>query len=146
MISISIDCVSPRAFQLFGAGPVWTKYSLDYTDFATAASQNQIVLGNLPAETVIHAVVIKHSAAFGGGAIASYVLKVGTVATPGKFASPFDVFQAPGDTIGQVSTGGWCEDYANAYDVYITADSTGDTLDNATTGAVDVWLYTSNLS
>lgn len=144
MISIGIDLVGPHRLFLGGV-PVWTKYSLDYTDFATAAASNEITLGVVPAKTVIHATVLKHGASFTGGTIASYTLKVGISGAPGKYLSPFDVFQAPGDTVGSVANDGFCEDYANPVTVTITATATGDTLDNATAGTVDVWLYTSQL-
>lgn len=145
MISISIDLVGPHRL-LFGGSAVWTKYSLDYTDFSAAAATETITLASLAAKTVIHAAVIKHSTAFSGGALTAYTLEVGTALTPAKFASAFDVFQAVGAAVGQVSTGGWCEDYAAPYDVKITANVVGDLLNAATAGAVDVWLYTSTLS
>jgi hypothetical protein len=144
MLSISIDLVSPT-FLLLTDDFMWTSYTVTYSDLAAAAGSNQITLATLPAKTVLHGVALKHSAAFGGGTIATYTVSVGLAASPTKYASAFNVFQAPGDTVGQLSVGGYVENFAASTDVKISAVATGGMLNAATSGSVTVWLLTTKL-
>lgn len=143
MLSISIDLVSPH--WLIGDGMAWQSYTFTSAQLAAAALTNTVTIAPLLAKQVLHAVVIKHSQSFTGGAIATYTVRVGTVASPGKYASPFDVFQAVGSTVAQVSSGADIEDFASPVNVAITAVSTGANLNAATQGSVTVWLLTSVL-
>ena len=123
----------------------WQSYTVSYTQLAAAALTNSITLVSLPAKTLIHGVVIKHSASFTGGAIASYQVSVGISGAPAKFASLFSVFQAPGDTVAQVSSGPDLENFGSATNILLSAVSTGANLNAATAGSVTVWLLTSVL-
>lgn len=123
----------------------WQSYTVSYTQLAAAALTNSITLVSLPARTLIHAVVIKHSAAFTGGAIASYQVSVGISGATAKFASLFSVFQAPGNTVAQVSSGPDLENFGAATNILLSAVSTGANLNAATAGSVTVWLLTSVL-
>lgn len=144
MIFIGIDLVSPHNLLFLGE-PVWTKYTVSYSDLSAAALTKSITIATVPAKTVLHAVGIKHSASFTGGAIATYTLEVGITGTTARYASPFNVLQAPGDTVGQISGGTWSEDFANPVAIKLTATSTGANLDQATAGSATIWLYTSVL-
>lgn len=143
MLSISIDLVSPH--WLIGDGMAWQSYTFSYSDLAAAALSNSITLAALPAKTVLHAVCVKHSASFTGGAIATYRVSVGVTGAPARYASLFDVFQAPGNAIAQFSATGNVENFASSTNLLLTAVSTGANLNAATAGSVTVWLLTSVL-
>lgn len=143
MLSISIDLVSPT--WLLPDEVMVTKFTFSYTDLAAAAASNQITLATLPAGTVLHGVVLQHTASFTGGAIATYTVSVGLAASPAKYATAFDVFQAPGATVGQASFGGYVENFAATTDVKLSAVATGGLLNAATAGSLTVWLLTTKL-
>lgn len=127
--------------------PQWAKYTKTYSDLSTAANTNSITLFSLPAKGVIHAVAIKHSAAFTGGAIASYAVAVGISGDTTKFATWVNVFQAPGDQVGQASNVGvGIENFGVATTILLSATSVGGLLNAATAGSVDVWVLSSTLS
>jgi len=142
MISISIDLVSPP-HNLFIGEPVWTKYTVSYSALSAAATNNSVTLFTLPPRGIVHAVCIKHSASFTGGGLTGYTLSVGT--TEGKYASPFNVFGAPGGSTALLSLGCWNEHFTIPAVVFLWARSTGANLNAATAGSVDVWVYTSEL-
>jgi hypothetical protein len=127
------------------ATPAWFKVasSADFSFFTAAALTNQLALFALPAQGVLHGIRIKHAASFTGGLISAYSLSVGTVASPALYASAFDVFQAPGDTVYQLSS-----NFAGLSDlgpgqVYVQAVSVGANLSAATAGLVDIWALVS---
>jgi hypothetical protein len=126
-----------------GTAPVWVKVSKVFGDLAAAALTNDIEVLSLGAAGVIHAVKIKHSAAFTGGAIATYTLSVGIVGNLVKYAPAFNVFQAPGNTVFQVSSVVGSENHGAATSIRLAAVSTGANLNAATSGAVDVWALVS---
>lgn len=142
MIAFTIDCVSPPWFFLPDEF-MWTPYTATFASLSAAALTNSVTLATLPAKTVLHAVAIKHDVAFSGGAIASYVLSVGVGATADKYASAFNVFQAVGATVGQLSHALFCDNFSSAVAVSITATSTVGMLNAATAGSVTIWLLTS---
>ena len=74
--------------------PYWTKYTVLYSDLATAGTSNDITLLTLASKQVVHGVVIKHSVAFSGGSLTTYTLSVGITGTLAKYIAAFDVFQA----------------------------------------------------
>lgn len=74
--------------------PNWRKYTVTHGDLATAGTTVNIELFKLPEGAVIHAVRVKHSEAFGGGSLASYVISIGVAGDLAKYISAFDVFQA----------------------------------------------------
>jgi hypothetical protein len=97
-----------------GASPAgsWTKYTLLVNNpnwflngVAVAAvgatSVQQIPIFTLPARTVLHAVFIKHSISFTGGALSSVVCSLGTAAVPDALMAvsgdTFDIWQVPSD-------------------------------------------------
>jgi len=123
--------------------PRWQKVgaAVDYEDLAASALTNDIELFTLPGAGVIHAVKIKHSTAFSGGALSSYKLSVGIAGNLVKYAAPFDVFQAVGDTAFGLNHefGGETHD-AGGTSIRLAAESIGANLDAATAGVVDVWV------
>lgn len=120
--------------------PKWRKYTVGFADFAAAALENDIELLSLPARGIIHAVKIKHSEAFAGGSINGYTIEVGIVGTLDKYAGAFDVFQAVGDTVFQVTSVVDGEDHGSATSIRAEARSIADNLDQATAGSADIWV------
>ena len=130
-----------------GKGPVpaWVRvgYALGFGLFATPALTSSITMFQLVPNQIIHAVKIKHSEPFSGGGLTGYTVSVGVGGTADKYASAFDVFQAPGSRIYEVSLNLDGEDAANSTPVIATATSTGANLDAATMGTVDIWALLS---
>jgi hypothetical protein len=128
--------------------PYWTKYTKTYTDLSTAGLTNDIELFSLPAKTVIHKTVVKHSVAFSGSTIASYTISVGIAGTLAKFIAAFDVFQAVAATTfssAATTINQSPENFTSAVSVRIAAVAVGANLSAATAGSVDMWVETSLL-
>lgn len=123
----------------------WTKYTKTFSNLSDTDTANDIELFSLPAKGVIHEVVIKHTTAFSGGTISAYTISVGIVGNLTKYASAFDVFQATSNTVFQISTSNNMENFGAATSIRIAAVSTGDNLNNAAAGSVDVYVRTSTL-
>lgn len=128
-----------------GATPEWVKVgaALPFTAFQTAALTKTNTLFSLIAGGIVHAVKIKHSASFTGGAIASCTMSVGIAGTVDKYASAFDVFQAVSGTAFELSDALGSESHTAATNITITATSTVANLAALTTGTVDVWALLS---
>lgn len=128
-----------------GAIPVWVKVgnALSYTTFQTAGTTKSNTLFSLLAGGVIHAVKIKHSTSFTGGAIATMTMSVGIAGTNDKYASAYDVFQAVSGTAFELSGSLGTESHTAATNITITATSTVANLSALTAGAVDVWALLS---
>jgi len=120
----------------------WRKYTVGYADLAAASTTNDVELFTLPAAGVVHAVKMKHSTAFEGGAISAYTVSVGIEGTLAKYAAAFDVFQAVDNTTFAVSDAELAgESHVPAgTSVRAAATATGADLDAATAGSVDVWV------
>jgi hypothetical protein len=131
-----------------GAVPVWVKVgnALSHVAFQTAAATISLPLFNLAPAGVIHAVKIKHSAAFVGGAIATYTMSVGIAGTLAKYATAFDVFQAPSNTAFQMSSVLGSENNGANTSILVTAVCTGANLSASTGGVVDIWALLSKCS
>jgi hypothetical protein len=123
--------------------PKWVKVTMGFADFSAAALTSSPEVYSLPAGGVIHAVKIKHSAAFTGGTIATYTISVGIVGTVAKYSAAFNVFQAPGNTVQQLTSTVGTENHGAVTSIKATAVSTVGNLDAATTGSVDIWLLVS---
>lgn len=138
--------------------PRWIKRSFTYEDFATAATTNEIELWQIPPGGMVHAAVIKHSTAFAGGSISAYDIRCGKPGgAPGddtNLLAAFNVFQAVSGTTFAYSTGTdsdppyplFMQNFGTSYSLSIYASCSGDDLDAATQGAVDVWLLVSDVS
>lgn len=134
----------------FNGTPVWIKKTLSYTDFATAATTNTVELFSLPAQGVIHQVILKHSTSFTGGGLTTYTISVGVSGTLTKYLAAANVFQATGDTVlfpaSATSPVSQTAISFNATPISIVAAATGSgNLSLATAGSVDVWILTSVL-
>jgi hypothetical protein len=124
-----------------GATPQWVHVgnNIAYSAFSAAALTDQIALFTLPACGIVEDVLIKHSAAFGGGAVSACTISVGISGSPAALASAFNVFQAPGSSVYQVSNDLLGGDRVSTTQIYATATSVGANLSALTTGAVDIW-------
>lgn len=123
----------------------WVKVATKtFADFATAGTTNTITIKTLAAKQMALGSIIKHSASFGGGGITAYTISVDGVS--GVLNPPFDVFQAPGDTIAsqeaaELGTNGFrVEDFDSTANITATAESTTANLDQANAGSVEFWL------
>jgi hypothetical protein len=123
----------------------WTKHTVTFSDLAAASTTNSITLFAANAKTVITGVIIKHSASFTGGSLASYTVSVGQSGSNAQFASAFDVFQAASNTAFQSSDEQQITDFASTINVTVTATSTGGNLNAATQGSVDIWVLSGTL-
>lgn len=134
------------AVPVAGTYPSWIKITKTYSDLAAASTTNNIEVYSLPASSVIHNVVVKHTVAFAGGGISAYTVSVGITSTLDKYALAFNVFQAVAATTlalallpGMENIGG------SATSIRLAATSTSANLNAATQGSVDVWLLVSTL-
>lgn len=78
--------------------PYFRKITKLFSDLAQPSLTFDIELFMLPPGGFIHAMMLKHSAAFTGGAISAYTLSTGVGANLTKFMSAQSVFTAPSAT------------------------------------------------
>lgn len=117
----------------------WKKIAVANTDFTPSGAITTIPLFSLPAGSVIEGIKIKHSEAFVGGAVSAATIEIGITGTLDKYASAFDVFQAPGDTVQQHSLVFDGEDHANPTTISATLRTTGGNSGDLTAGSAEVW-------
>ena len=125
-----------------GGAPSWTKYTKTFADFSLGALTNTITLFTLPAGGVIHFNKMKHSTAFSGGAITSYVISIGIAGSLTKYAGAFDVFQVVGNTTFQITEGVGSESHSAGVNITATATASHN-LNTAAAGSCDFWIWTS---
>ncbi len=109
------------------------------TDFTAAALSEQLTLFSSPAGFVLESVKIKHGTGFGGGGATLATLSVGNAGTPAKYATAFDVFQAPGNQVFQVENKIGSEDHGAAANVIVELVSDVN-VNLLTQGAADIWV------
>lgn len=120
----------------------WSRYTIEATDFTASANTETIDLFTLPALTEIQKIIIKHTTAFSGGTSTAFTVEVGITGETDRYASAFDVFQTVANDTFLNSTMSFIENFASTTAVKITANSTGDTLDNISIGSVDIYVLT----
>lgn len=123
-------------------GLVWQAFTVSATDFTAEATSEDIELFSLPATGVIHAVKIKHTTSFNDGGSGSFTLSVGIAGTLTKYAGAFDVFQATGDTVFQMSSVVDSEDHGSATSIRVEAVSDVN-VSLVTAGVAIIWVLTS---
>jgi hypothetical protein len=132
------------ATNVLAAGaPVWQKITKTAADFTAASTTEDIEVYSLPAGGIIHAVKIKHSTAFNDGGSSSFTLSVGIVGTLAKYAGAFNVFQAPGNTVQQLTSTVGTENHGAATSIRLAATSDVN-VSLVTVGSVDVWILVSS--
>lgn len=147
-----VKWASPTDILSAAGGLTWTKYTRDYTDFSAAAAVNIIDVATLASGTCVHAVVMKHTASFTGGAISTYgvsaLIHDGAGST--GISTGFNVFWAPGTQaslgkIGNITVQAAVYTIGATSTFQLSAACTGASLNAATAGSLDVWLLTSTL-
>jgi hypothetical protein len=135
----------------------WVSITRTYADLAAANVLSNVAIYTLEPKKFVEVAVMKHTAAFAGGGILSYTLSIGAAGTTQYIIPDFDVFNAPSNNLDDtppgfaLSSGGFNLAAGNGGNVAFVsfnqpttvslfATSTGANLDQATSGAVDVWL------
>jgi hypothetical protein len=144
-IAYSATSGASSAAANLGPIPQWVHVgtAIPYTAFSTAGTTNSITLFTLPPGGVVHGIKIKQSVSFTGGALSAYTVSVGISGNTAKYASAFNVFQAPSSTTLQLSQDFFEENETAGTTVQVTAISTGANLSAATAGSVDIWAFLS---
>lgn len=137
MIRSNWDKVDTQLKIQENALSLWKKYTVSHTALATAATTNTITIVNLDAGTVIEAIVVQPTASFTGGSISAYTVDV--LAGSLTLDSAIDLFAAPTDSsVGSAEYA--VASFSGQYAVQLSATATGDNLDSATAGSVDVYI------
>lgn len=130
-----------------GGGVV--KVTKGFADFQPEpGATKSLVLTTIPAGGLITGVKMKHSAAFGDGGVgvgSATVEVLDDNAT--QYGGTFDVFQAPGNTVGEAFTGmngslGVIPNHsvASNLNVLLTLGGPGPSIDNLIAGSVDFFI------
>jgi hypothetical protein len=126
-----------------GGGATWTKVTKTFSDLSSVgSSSNTINLGSaLPAKSFIISAVIKTSTAFSGGTLSTYTLAVGWTGNNTALITTYDAMFAVSNTnfTWDGGVGGPPGTFATT-NLTLTASCSGDTLDHANAGSVDVWI------
>ncbi len=130
--------------------PAWIKVAtLTYADFATSGNSNTIPTGySLPPRALIHSCQVIVTIPFSGGTLSNYTMDVKS-ATFDYSPIVFSLITGFTDNSGAglsapVSVGGY-ESLTTPTVISAIATSSGDTLDHATAGSVDIYLLVSVL-
>lgn len=102
--SIQVD-TSTHALKGGNYAPFFRKVTKTFTDLAQASLTFDIELFLLPPGGFLHAIMLKHSAAFTGGAISAYTLSIGIGANLTKYMAAKSVFSAPSATSFYITWG-----------------------------------------
>ena len=118
------------------------KKTFTFAAFQDVANTSDELIFNLPAKGIIEKVVLKHSAAFTGAGIVTVTAEVGPVTDSDKYQQPIDVLQSSSDIrYGLTESKKGFESWSTAKDIFLRLTSTGATLDNLATGAIEVYVF-----
>jgi len=127
--------------------PRVVKIKKSYSDFATASTTNDIEIFSLPPGGIILDVFANVEEAFGGGAISDYTISVGTSADNDEYLLANSVTSAglivdSSQKGTRLTTAGMTNlhDLANPTSIRAYATSTGNNLDQATTGKITFYI------
>lgn len=128
--------------------PTWVKVTKAYSDFSAASPTNNIEIFSLPAQGVVHAAIMQHTASFTGGGIVTYTISVGYTGQVINYIAADDVFIAPGAIrMDDGNHGGGSlprfVSWASTTSIRAYATSGGANLNAATAGSVSFWLLVS---
>ena len=112
-------------------------YSVSESALTAAAGTQDLTLFQLPSRGVMTGVTIKHSTPFTGGTLTGMTVSVGDSSGPAAYAPAFDIFQAASDIVFSDSALFKSTTFT-ARDVQARFSATGDTVQNAAAGAVDI--------
>lgn len=125
--------------------PYWVKVTKTFSDFSTAATTNSITIYTLPANSVVHSVIVNNTAGFGGGGIATYTLSTGISGSLAKYSSAASVIIGGATAFTATSATVFLENTSGTTNILATAISTVGNLNAATTGAVTFYILVSQL-
>ncbi len=127
-----------------GTLPTWNKFTIGEAALTDADTSEDEALFTALQHQKVHAITIKHSAAFTGGGLSSMTISIGTAASPTYYVAAYNIFQAVGDLVfldenifGSVTMA------AAGHPVIARFTSGGGNVADATAGSVDVWIQTS---
>lgn len=132
--------------EVGGGAFEWVKYTVTYSQIAAAATTTTVDIADIAPGTVVKAAVIKSTEAFTGGSLSAYNIGV-TVQTFPVLINPENFLPPPSGVLfetGEYSPFNLVPFQASRA-LRILATSTGDNLDAATQGSVDVWVLVSTL-
>jgi hypothetical protein len=95
--SLKFDATTGK-IQAGDSTPYFRKFTKTAANLSQAATTFDIELFQLPAGGVIHAIKLKHSAAFAGGALSAYTLSIGLATNLTRYMAAKSVFAAPSAT------------------------------------------------
>ena len=121
----------------------WRKFSVDVSEFSQSDFDQDNELFQLQAGEVIHATKIKHGASWTGGTVSEAYLSIGVAGDLTRYASPFDVFQAPGNQTFQLTDGFGSENHGGTTSIRIELTTNGGFISTLTTGTADIWVLIS---
>ncbi len=145
LTTTNVQAALDEAAVLIAGSPAWTKFTVTHTALQAAALTNDIELFSLAALGTIHGIVIKHTVAFAGTGITAYRISIGVAADLEKHSLPFNVLQAIGDTVKDVTSVLDLESFSGATSIRIAAEAVGANLDQSSAGSVDVYVLSSTL-
>lgn len=122
------------------AVPAWFKFFVEHSDFTAAATTQDIELVNVPAGTVVEAVLVRHTQSFGGGGITAYTLSVGVTGDLTRYIGATNVFAAPGQVLALVAAANQLTSSTAATSVRVAAVSTTANLNAATAGIAEIYV------
>lgn len=126
--------------DLTDAATLLSKYTIDYTDIAAAATSDTETFLSLPEKTMIEYIVVKHSTAFSGGSISALTVDIGDASDADELLSAFDVFQTVAEAANEVVSCVYIGAFASSTNIIATFTATGDNLDQLTQGSLDIWV------
>ena len=139
--------IATTAFVIENAGggsdssPIWTKYTIEYTAFTAAATDESIELFSNVAKQKITGYDLRIVTAHAGTGITAATLEIGIVGTTDKHLEAFTSF-ATGD-VQVLST--FTESYTGATSIKITSRVTGGNLSAGTAGSFEIYVRTEQL-
>jgi len=129
------------------AVPTWEHVgTFTFADWNVGADTGTVDSGVIQfSREMFHAIQIKPSQSFQGGALTAYTIAVESGATP--ITPGFDVLQDPGGRVYEMTDFNppYIGDVDENKTVYIRASCEGGNLSDATQGSVDIWFLFSRM-
>jgi hypothetical protein len=127
------------------AAPLWQKYTIDFSTFVAlgGVAAGTVTAFQLQSDEVINAVMVKHSALFGGGAISAAKVKVGITGDNSRYVDEFDVNQAVAAGANQIAQTMDCQFAAT--NIIVVLSLTGGNLNGLSTGSIDIYVQKAEL-
>jgi hypothetical protein len=120
----------------------WLKAKVDFQTFIDAGggASATVTLGSLPAGFQILASRSKTTTVFAGGSVASGSLTLGIASSNNKYGDTLNIMTAVSDTNIVATARAALESTTANTNIIAVLSTGGDTIDNLTQGAVDIWV------